>query len=331
MNHIKNWQLIVDRFNSKLSTWKAKTLSFGGRFTLINSVLGNIPTYYLSLFKAPCGVINSLEKIRRQFLWGSNTDKQKINWVSWDKVIAPKKMGGLGVGSLQALNLALMAKWWWRHKLDNTSLWSQVITSIHNLSDKPANHLSKKIIVGVWNNIAGAKLDIEKKGVPFNIIIQKSVSSGTDTLFWQDEWIHGGKLKDRFPGLYLIESKKRCKVAERIQLSGFEWNWDCDVAGADLSLELAQLMAVVALFIPRAASDSWKCGLDSSGIFTTKAMRAKLVGSNMSFPFNHIDWIKEAPLKVLTFVWRGKNGQNPLIFSSKSTGSHHQLPYVRSV
>ena len=70
MNHIKNWQPIVDMFNSKLSTWKAKTLSFGGRLTLINSVLGNIPTYYLSLFKAPCEVTNSIEKLRRQLLWG---------------------------------------------------------------------------------------------------------------------------------------------------------------------------------------------------------------------------------------------------------------------
>lgn len=100
-------------------------------------------------------------------------------------------------------------------------------------------------------------------------------------------------------------------MAERIQLNGFDINWDCDVVGAGLSLELAQLTAVVVLFIPGATSDNWKCGLESSGIFTTRAMRAKMVGSNMGFPSNRIGWIKEAPLKVLTFVCRAKMGRIP--------------------
>ena len=62
MNLKKNWKPIIDRFNAKLSIWKAKTLSFGGRLTLLKAVLGNLPTYYLSLFKAPVGVIESLER-----------------------------------------------------------------------------------------------------------------------------------------------------------------------------------------------------------------------------------------------------------------------------
>nr|KAJ0217194.1 hypothetical protein LSAT_V11C300153710 [Lactuca sativa] len=50
MNLKKNWQPVIDRFNGKLSSWKAKSLSFGGRLTLIKSVLGNLPTYFFSLF-----------------------------------------------------------------------------------------------------------------------------------------------------------------------------------------------------------------------------------------------------------------------------------------
>ena len=52
MNLKKNWLPIIDRFKSKLSLWKAKTLSFGGRVTLIKSVLGSLPTFYFSLFVA---------------------------------------------------------------------------------------------------------------------------------------------------------------------------------------------------------------------------------------------------------------------------------------
>ncbi|XP_021980496.1 uncharacterized protein LOC110876640 [Helianthus annuus] len=45
MNRIKNWESIVEIFDKTLSVWKAKTLSIGGRLTLINSVLESIPIY----------------------------------------------------------------------------------------------------------------------------------------------------------------------------------------------------------------------------------------------------------------------------------------------
>ncbi|GKE52387.1 hypothetical protein Tco_1487543, partial [Tanacetum coccineum] len=42
---------VVKKVSNKLSFWKAKSLSVGGRLTLIKSVLGAIPTYYMSLFR----------------------------------------------------------------------------------------------------------------------------------------------------------------------------------------------------------------------------------------------------------------------------------------
>lgn len=38
----KEWKVIDDRFERKLSTWKSKMLSNGGRLTLINLVLSNL-------------------------------------------------------------------------------------------------------------------------------------------------------------------------------------------------------------------------------------------------------------------------------------------------
>ncbi|GJT16198.1 putative RNA-directed DNA polymerase, eukaryota, reverse transcriptase zinc-binding domain protein [Tanacetum coccineum] len=40
MNLISNWQPLIDRFQSRLSSWKANMLSIGGRLTLIKAVLG---------------------------------------------------------------------------------------------------------------------------------------------------------------------------------------------------------------------------------------------------------------------------------------------------
>lgn len=98
----KHWQPIINKFWSKLSIRKAKALSFGGCLTLVKYVLSSLPTYYMSLFKAPQGVIDTLEKIRRKFLQGGDDGKSKIHWVDWSKITASKKHGGLGVGTLKA-------------------------------------------------------------------------------------------------------------------------------------------------------------------------------------------------------------------------------------
>lgn len=58
------------------------------------------------------GVINVIEKIRRSFLWGGHENKKKIHWVSWENVTSSKNNGGLGVGSILALNIGLLMKWW---------------------------------------------------------------------------------------------------------------------------------------------------------------------------------------------------------------------------
>ncbi|GJR95442.1 MAK10-like protein [Tanacetum coccineum] len=70
MKSIASWKMLIDRFRSRLSTWKASLLSIGGRLTLIKSVLGSLGIYYLSIFRAPESVLNDLERIRSNFFWG---------------------------------------------------------------------------------------------------------------------------------------------------------------------------------------------------------------------------------------------------------------------
>ncbi|XP_071728890.1 uncharacterized protein [Rutidosis leptorrhynchoides] len=57
----KSWKPVYDKFKNRLSDWKAKSISFGGRLTLIKSVLNSLPLYYFSLFKVPLSVIKELE------------------------------------------------------------------------------------------------------------------------------------------------------------------------------------------------------------------------------------------------------------------------------
>lgn len=107
----KNWKPILNRLSSKLLMWKAKSLSFGGNLTLVKSVFGSLPTYYMLFFKSPQGTIDEFEKIKQSFLWGGDGDlKKKIHWVDWSRVIAPKSVGGLGVGTILTQNTTLLKK-----------------------------------------------------------------------------------------------------------------------------------------------------------------------------------------------------------------------------
>ncbi|GKD07433.1 hypothetical protein Tco_1187118, partial [Tanacetum coccineum] len=45
MSLIANWKPLIDKFNSKLSSWKANLFSFGGRLTLIKAVLGSLASF----------------------------------------------------------------------------------------------------------------------------------------------------------------------------------------------------------------------------------------------------------------------------------------------
>ena len=56
------WKPVVDRIVDRLSSWKNKFLSFGGRLVLLKSVLSSLPVYFLSFFKAPSGIISSIFK-----------------------------------------------------------------------------------------------------------------------------------------------------------------------------------------------------------------------------------------------------------------------------
>ena len=121
------WNPILERMEKKLSSWKRLSLSKGGRLTLLKSTLSSLPTYYLSLFTIPKAVATRLERIQRNFLWGSSVECFKYPLVAWEKVCLPHELGGLGIRKLVPFNQALLGKWLWRYGHETSHLWRRVI------------------------------------------------------------------------------------------------------------------------------------------------------------------------------------------------------------
>ncbi|XP_021985194.1 uncharacterized protein LOC110881144 [Helianthus annuus] len=81
----RSWKPIVNNFKSRLAIWKAKQLSFGGKITLIKSILNSLPTYFFSLYKAPVQVIEDPERLKGSFLrWIERCLKSEMGHVGED-------------------------------------------------------------------------------------------------------------------------------------------------------------------------------------------------------------------------------------------------------
>ena len=72
----KDWEIIEERIEKKLSSWKEKYLSVRGRLVLINSVLSNLPMFMLSFFEIPKGVLERLT-ISDQGFFGKTIAKRR--------------------------------------------------------------------------------------------------------------------------------------------------------------------------------------------------------------------------------------------------------------
>ncbi|XP_052622513.1 uncharacterized protein LOC128127842 [Lactuca sativa] len=326
MGLIKHWQPILDKFKSRLSDWKAKTLSFGGRLTLIKSVLNSLPSYYLSLFKAPQGIIDQLEKIRRNFMWGGGELKRKIHWIDWSKVIAPIADGGLDISTLKAQNLALLIKWWWRLMNKNNTLWKRVIVSIHNLSKKPATYIARKTSSGVWNNIQKAINALESLHIDYHDYFNLIPNGNVKILFWKDSWCGKSPFQVKYPHLYKLEKVKCCLLSNRLTEAGFTWDWRHEPSSGVELHELLGLYRDIGDMVVTNTSRSYgfSFSLTSDGEYKVGDMRRMIDSKLTSYKGSVICWSKLIPLKVRCFVWRATFGCIPVADSLNKRGVQTQ-------
>ncbi|MFS8003872.1 putative reverse transcriptase domain, fatty acid desaturase domain, acyl-CoA desaturase [Helianthus anomalus] len=315
MNRIANWRPVFDIFESRLSLWKAAVLSIGGRVTLIKSVLGSLPNYFFSLYKAPVGVINKLEAIIRKFLWGGSGGDKKLSWVAWDRVASPIDCGGLGIRSLDSINRSLLLKWGWRFKVDNDSLWVKVISAIHECKNRWGFLPVKTSLGGVWRSIAKLASCPIAAGVGLRDLMKGTVGNGSSIAFWLDPWLCDIPLKECFPNLFRLEKDKKCAVRDRIVRPVSNpracWNWK---QLPNSNIELAEWMDLniklreVSLSVEK---DKWSWLGDSSGVFSVGSVK-RLLDRDKDFSSRYVwDWCKWVPLKCNLFAWRAELDRLP--------------------
>ena len=85
---------VLDRVKNKFAGWKANLLSLVGRAVLIQTSTSTIPAYVMQCMALSNKLLDNIDRVNRNFLWGSTEDAKKTHWVGWHKVTKSKEEGG---------------------------------------------------------------------------------------------------------------------------------------------------------------------------------------------------------------------------------------------
>ncbi|GJW79943.1 RNA-directed DNA polymerase, eukaryota, reverse transcriptase zinc-binding domain protein [Tanacetum coccineum] len=284
-----NEKTLLDKFDSRLSKWKAKLLSIGGRLTLIKSVLGSLGIYYLSIFKVSDIVLKTLEKKR-----------------------------GLGVGSLKSFNLALLLKWRWRMISNPNALWVKVIKSLHG--QKGGFGLNVSSSKGIWSKIMGSSNFLHSNEIIPNDSIRYRVGCGSSIRFWKDLWIGNSPLYIRYNKLFRLDNEKDCFISDRFIDNQWSWNWSRAFLGTHNSAYLVDMINDITPLDLNFDRDVCYWSLSNDGMFSVRDARLIIDAHLLPAIDNHTQWEKCIPRKVNIFMWRFKLDRLPHRLNLSSRG-----------
>ncbi|GJY65582.1 RNA-directed DNA polymerase, eukaryota [Tanacetum coccineum] len=319
MTRVQAWQEIVEKVKSRLSKWKSKTLSIGGRLTLLKSVLGSIPVFHMSIFKVPSKVLHILESIRSHFFNGHDPGSKKASWVKWNNVLTDKKRGGLGVSSLFALNRGLMIKWVWKFLSQKDSLWTKVIVAIHGVGGKIHSEWTSTG-KSCWLSILSEVRSLQRKGMYVFDYLTHKMGNGESTKFWLDHWHTRGIFKDIFPRLYALESSKDVTVSSKIGDTSLVCSFRRIPRGGIEQNQFDSLVELVRSVTIVPSADRWNWNLESTGIFSVASARRRIDEICLPNIGEETRWVKCVPIKINVLAWKIKTGALPTRFNISRRG-----------
>ncbi|GJR77889.1 RNA-directed DNA polymerase, eukaryota [Tanacetum coccineum] len=238
-------------------------------------------------------LIHVLEYFYRASGLRINMSKSKILGVNVDSDKVKGAASKLGCRILK-ISFTYLGLKIWRFYTQNTLLWVRVVKAIHGDDGNVGGHVKYGASVKLGN--------------------------GDKTIFWEDIWIDGKTLKNRFPRIYSLESCKLITVGAKLAQPSLEYSFRRNPRSGvkqDQFNELSALVHDVSL-IPM--SDRWKWDLESSGDFSVASVRKIIDDKSLSDVDSKTRWIKYVPIKVNVHAWKVKTDSLPTRFNVSRRG-----------
>ncbi|GJW13825.1 RNA-directed DNA polymerase, eukaryota, reverse transcriptase zinc-binding domain protein [Tanacetum coccineum] len=149
--------------------------------------------------------------------------------------------------------------------------------------------------------------------------------------FWHDNWLGGNTLREAFPLIYQLETKKDCYVFERHSCVAQNshtshgsvinsrindglvtpWAWRRRPRSLAERLELTDIQNLLTNLHLSMDQDSWEFTQDSTRIFSVNSMRKTISNTSVDPTSQQMRWNKLLPSKVNILAWRIANKRLP--------------------
>lgn len=176
-----------------------------------------IPNHIMQGVALSSHLCEKLDKVNKDFLWGSSMERRKLHLVGWSKIIRPQNEGALDIQETGAKNIALLAKLNWRLYQDKDSMWAKVLLSKY-YSQHRRNSLdpNKLPCSSNWAAIK-VRFPIFKQGICLNVENKSNLS------FWESNWVKGNAMIELIKGL--LAQHKETQTISKIHQNEY-WNLD---------------------------------------------------------------------------------------------------------
>ncbi|CAL1404049.1 unnamed protein product [Linum trigynum] len=292
---------LIERVRKKLKNWKEKTLSIGGRETLIKSVAQAQFTYAMSVFRVPSSIVKEVHGLITNFYWGQRGSERRIHWISHDELTWPKEEGGLGFRNLFGFNTALLARQVWSIHQRPQSLVARILQAKYykktTILEAAVGHHPSYI----WRSLMSAQ-ELLNEGIRWRI------GNGASVQIWGDKWLPESTpaFVTSAPMGLPVDAKVRDLISPELD------QWDETVVEACFPTEIASRIKQIPLRgLDEVDKQIW---MDTpNGDYSAKSgykwwlKRYKEERQLAEVGEAHVWkklWAMEVPSKVKHFVWR---------------------------
>ncbi|GJV55435.1 RNA-directed DNA polymerase, eukaryota, reverse transcriptase zinc-binding domain protein [Tanacetum coccineum] len=166
-----------------------------------------------------------------------------------------------------------LAIWKARFRFERDAFWVKVIKSLYGEGGGTVGQSLNGSGYSVWRNIIKVGNDLDKIGIHLSSSFEWEVGSGNAIMFWEDNWIGMGKLRDLFPRLYHLDVVNAAILGNKGFWRDDEWVWRSDLRGRAIT-DMHNLSNLVQdIQLKKDTKDKCKWRLNDGGSFTVKGLR----------------------------------------------------------
>lgn len=174
----------------------------------------------MSIFVVPIFVVNTLESLRARFFWGTDLDERCMDSIRWNRILAQKKEGVIGVGSLFSLNRALLYKWHWRFFHNPDLIWVKIVKVLYGPDGGCSSLSQRKGSIGPWNGVIRMLVQLNNRDLDLRPFSPIRIGDGNMTSFRHHVWKGDSPLVDSFHRIYALDPNKTMSVRDSASWMG---------------------------------------------------------------------------------------------------------------